>query len=148
MNVTAQIGDKMKLATNYDAEATFEFENKMKLQYQGHEDEIIKDIEAGNIHFPLNTTLIQGFQDLFGIKTQLQFGALMVTSVFSQQKGKSSTITVQGGVATTPFDIKADQYKASKHFFLSQYFADHYDQALSTLPVIQSGIVITRVEVR
>ena len=49
MNVTANIGDKMKLATNYNTEATFDFENKMKLQYQGHEDEIIKDIEAGNI---------------------------------------------------------------------------------------------------
>ena len=47
MNVTANIGDKMKLAMNYNTEATFEFENKMKLEYTGNEDDIIKKIEAG-----------------------------------------------------------------------------------------------------
>ncbi|HNP97838.1 MAG TPA: cell surface protein SprA, partial [Bacteroidia bacterium] len=147
MNVIANIGDKMKLTTNYNTEATFDFENKMKLEYTGYEDDIIKKIEAGNVSLPLNSQLIQGSQSLFGIKTQLQFGRMTVTSIFSQQKGKSQTIDVQGGAQTTTFDIKADQYEDNRHFFLSQYFKDIYDANLRDLNRIGSGINITRIEV-
>ncbi|MCX6291113.1 MAG: cell surface protein SprA [Bacteroidetes bacterium] len=147
MNVIANIGDKLKLQFNYNTAATFDFENKMKLEYTGYEDDIIKKIEAGNVTLPLNSQLIQGSQSLFGIKTQLQFGRMTVTSVFSQQKGKSSTIEVQGGAQTQTFDIKADQYEANKHFFIAQYFKDQYDLALRDLNHINSGVNITRIEV-
>ncbi|MBL0138545.1 MAG: cell surface protein SprA [Bacteroidetes bacterium] len=147
MNVIANIGDKMKLTTNYNTEATFDFENKMKLEYTGYEDDIIKKIEAGNVSLPLNSQLIQGSQSLFGIKTQLQFGRMTVTSIFSQQKGKSQTIDVQGGAQTTTFDIKADQYEDNRHFFIAQYFKDNYDANLRDLNRIGSGINITRIEV-
>lgn len=147
LNVIANIGDKMKLATNYNTESTFDFENRMNLQYTGHEDEIIKKIEGGNVTLPLQSQLIQGSQNLFGIKTQLQFGRMMVTAVYSQQKGKSQTIDVQGGAQTSDFEIRADQYEKDKHFFLSQYFKDQYDAALSDLNQIRSGINITKIEV-
>jgi cell surface protein SprA len=147
MNVIANIGDKMKLTTNYNTEATFDFENKMKIEYTGYEDDIIKKIEAGNITMPLNSQLIQGSQSLFGIKTQLQFGKMNVTAVFSQQKGKAETINVQGGAQTTKFDIKADQYEENRHFFLAQYFKDTYDRNLRDLNHIGSSVNITRIEV-
>ena len=147
MNVTANIGDKMKLGVNYNTQATFDFENKMKLEYTGYEDDIIKKIEAGNVTLPLNSQLIQGSQSLFGIKTQLQFGRLMVTSVFSQQKGKSQTIDVKGGAQTTKYEIKGDQYEANRHFFLSQYFRNQYETALKDVNQIRSGINIARIEV-
>ncbi len=147
LNVVAAIGDKLKLSTNYNTEATFDFENQMKLEYTGYEDEIIKKIEAGNVNLPLTSSLISGSQSLFGIKTQLQFGRLTVTSIFSQQKGKTSTIEVAGGAQTSNFDIVADSYEANRHFFLSQYFRDHYNESLSQIPIIQSQINITKCEV-
>ena len=147
MNVIANIGDKMKLTTNYNTESTFDFENKMKIEYTGYEDDIIKKIEAGNITMPLNSQLIQGSQSLFGIKTQLQFGKLTVTALFSQQKGKPETINVQGGAQSTAFDIKADQYEENKHFFLSQSFANTYDQSLRDLNRVSSSVNITKIEV-
>ncbi len=147
MNVIANIGDKMKLTTNYNTEATFDFENKMKLEYTGYEDDIIKKIEAGNITMPLNTQLITGSQSLFGIKTQLQFGKLMVTGVFSQQKGQSQSIKVQGGAQTSTFEIKADQYEELRHFFLGQFFKDTYDENLRDLNRIGSSVNITKIEV-
>ncbi len=147
MNVIANIGDKMKLTTNYNTQATFDFENQMKIEYTGYEDDIIRKIDAGNINFPLNTQLIQGSQSLFGIKTELQFGKLKVTSVYSQQRGKSQTVEVKGGAQTTQFTITADQYEVNRHFFLSQYFKDQYDRTLSQLNRISSPFNITRVEV-
>jgi cell surface protein SprA len=95
----------------------------------------------------MNTQLIQGSQSLFGIKTQLQFGRLMVTGLFSQQKGKPETINVQGGAQSTTFDIKADQYEENKHFFISQYFANTYDQSLRDLNHIGTSVNITKIEV-
>src|ERR1051326_3412653 len=147
LNVIGKIGDKLKLTTNYNTEAAFEFENQMKLEYTGYEDDIIKKIEAGNVSLPLSGTLITGSQSLFGLKTQLQFGKLTVTSVLSQQKGKKSEIEVKGGAQTTNFEIKGDNYEANKHYFLAQYFRDNYDRALANLPVVVSGINITKIEV-
>ncbi len=147
MSVMAKIGDKIEFNTNYNTEATFDFENKLKLKYEGKEDEIIKLIEAGDITFPLTSTLITGSQSLFGLKTQLQFGKATVTAVFSQQKSETSNITVQGGAQTSEFSLTALDYEDNKHFFLAQYFADNYDNALSTLPIINSNINITKIEV-
>jgi cell surface protein SprA len=147
MSVMAKIGDKIQFTTNYNTEATFDFDNKLKLKYEGKEDEIIKLIEAGDVTLPLTSTLIQGSQSLFGIKTKLQFGRTTVTTVFSQQKSESSNITVEGGATTNTFEFSADQYEENKHFFLSQYAREHYNSSLETLPLVNSPITITKIEV-
>ncbi len=147
MNVTGTIGDKMKLSINYNTDAMFDFENKTKLQYGGKEDEIIKKIEAGDVTLPLSGTLITGSYSLFGLKTELQFGKLTVTTILSQQKGQSSVVDVKGGAQLTNYEITADQYEANKNFFLSQYFRDVYDAALKNLPVVSSGVNVQRIEV-
>ncbi len=147
MNVTGSIGDKMNLDVNYNTEATFDFENKTKLEYSGKEDEIIKKIEAGNVSLPLSGSLITGSQSLFGLKTEMQFGKLRVTTVLSQQKGETSVIEVQGGAQVQEFEMSTGEYDANKHYFLSNYFRNSYNNALKTLPIINSGINITRIEV-
>lgn len=147
MNVIAKIGDKIEFNTNYNTEATFDFENKLKLKFEGKEDDIVKLIEAGDVTLPLNSRLITGSQSLFGIKTQLQFGRTMVTSVFSQQKSETKSISVQGGAQTTEFEIKAIDYEENRHFFLSHYFRERYEKALESLPIVSSNINIAKIEV-
>ncbi len=147
MSVLAKIGDKIEFQTNYNTEATFEFENKLNLKYEGKEDEIIQLIEAGNVTLPLNSTLITGSQALFGIKTKLKFGRTTVTAVYSEQKSESSNITVQGGAQTNYFTLHSDEYEENKHFLLAQYFYDNYDTALAELPIIRSNVNITKIEV-
>jgi cell surface protein SprA len=147
MNVTGTIGDKMELGINYNTDAMFEFENRTKLQYSGKEDEILKKVEAGDVTLPLTGTLITGSYSLFGLKTEMQFGKLTVTTVLSQQKGQSSVIDVKGGAQLSEYEVYADQYEANRHFFLSQYFRDVYDDALKNLPVVSSGMNIERIEI-
>jgi len=147
MNVNANIGEKMKLGVNYNTEAGFDFENQIKLEYSGQEDEIIQKLEAGNVSLPLNTQLIQGSQSLFGLKAQLKFGKLTVTTLLSQQRGKASNIEVKGGATTTNFNITSDQYEMNKHYFIGDYFKNTYDTALADLPFINSQINISRLEV-
>lgn len=147
LNVQGSIGDRMKINMNYDTEATFDFENQIKLDYEGKEDDIIKKIELGNVSLPLNSSLIQGSQSLFGVKATMQFGRLTVTSIFTQQRGKTTETELTGGVQTSKFDIQGDNYDMNRHYFLSHYFRDNYDQWLAHLPIVESPIVINRVEV-
>ena len=147
LNIGGKIGDKIELGTNYNTEALFDFENQMNIGFQGEEDDILKNFEAGHISMPLPGTLITGSQSLFGVKLETQWGRLYNTTVFSQQKGERKEIEVEGGAQTQEFDIRADDYEANRHYFLSQYFLDQYDQAMRSLPVPSSGVNITRIEV-
>ncbi|MDR1459720.1 MAG: cell surface protein SprA, partial [Bacteroidales bacterium] len=147
LNLKAKIGDKIAYDLNYNTLASFEFENKFKLRYEGKEDEIIKVLEFGNVTMPLSSSLIQGSQTLFGGKAQLQFGKLMLTAVVSRQDGDKKTITVSGGAELNEYEFRADEYEEDRHFFLAQYFYENYNEALSTLPLINSKINITRIEV-
>lgn len=147
LNLIGKIGDKLKITTNYNTEASFDWENQVKIDYTGYEDEIIKKIEAGNVTLPLNSSLISGSQTLFGFKTELQFGRLRATTVFSQQRGKKQEVTVQGGAQTQPFTVTGDNYENNKHYFLGHYFRDNFDDWMATLPVINTPVVITKVEV-
>ena len=147
MNVTAKVGEKINFAVKYNTEASFEFENEMKLKYEGDEDEIIKSLEAGNVTLPLNSTLITGSQSLFGIKSELQFGKTYVTTVISQQKGESSTITVSGGAQMSEYELMALDYEENRHFFVSQFFRDNYNKFLQKLPIVSSPVNINKMEV-
>jgi len=147
MNVNGKIGEKLTMAVQYNTESTFDFENNVKVEYTGYEDEIIQKIEAGNVSLPLPGTLITGSQSLFGFKTQLKFGKLNVTTIFSKQNGQSQVIDVKGGAQTTEFSVNADEYEANKHFFLSPYFRSVYNSTLKNLPLVNTLVNITKVEV-
>ena len=147
MDVVGNIGTKMKIKMNYNTEAQFDFENQIKLDYTGGPDDIIRKIEAGNVSLPLNTSLITGTQALFGIKTQLQFGKLGLTTVFTQQKSQSKQIEISNGAQQNDYRISGSEYEANKHYFLAQYFRNRYNTALSKPPAILSGINITKIEV-
>ena len=148
VNVNGKVGDKVNLDMNYNTDATFDFDSKkLKLKYEGKEDEIIKLLEAGNVSMSTGNSLIRGATSLFGVRADLQFGKLKLQTVISQQESESKTVNSKGGAQTTSFDFSADAYDENRHFFLAHYFRDTYDQSMSQLPNIISGVKINRVEV-
>lgn len=147
-NIAATVGDKMRFNMSYNTGATFDFDSKnLKLAYEGKEDEIIKNIEAGNVSMTTGSSLIHGSAALFGIKTKLQFGKLTATALVSQQNSETQTVNSRGGSQTTEFSISADKYDQNRNFFLSHFFRDNYDNWCSKLPLVSSGVQITRIEV-
>lgn len=145
--INGNIGDLINLDWTYNTDARFDFDNVLKLNYEGKEDDIVKKVEAGNVSLPLPGTLISGGQNLWGFRTDLQFGKLSVSGIFSQQKGESKVVNLEKGAQKQEFEISALDYEANKHFFLSKYFRDNYDAALRSLPVVNSGVTVTKIEV-
>ena len=148
LNINARVGDKINMNLNYNTEATFDIDAKtIKLRYEGKEDEIIRLLEAGNISFPTNSSLIQGASSLFGVRSDLQFGKLKLQMVLSQKESTSSSVSSQGGQQINDFEIDASSYDENRHFFLAHFFRDNYDANMTMLPSIVSGVQITRIEV-
>ena len=148
LNMNGRVGDKVNMNLNYNTDATFDFDaQSLKLKYDGKEDEIVKLVEAGNVSFPSNSSLVKGASSLFGIRTDLQFGKLKLQMVASQKKSTTKSVSSKGGKQFTPFEIDAANYEENRHFFLSQYFHDRYDEWMRSLPNLTSGMKINRVEV-
>ena len=148
VNVNGKVGDKLNFNMGYNTEASFSFDQiNLKMGYQGQEDDIIQSIEAGNVSMNLNNSLISGSSALFGVKTDLKFGKLKVQALISQQNSESQSVSSKGGAQTTNFEIPIDTYDENRHFFLSYYFRDNYEQAMSQLPYIASSVTINRIEV-
>lgn len=147
LSLLGKVGTRLQVTANYDTESTFDFQNLVKLEYTPTEDDIVRKIEVGNVSMPLNSSLITGAQSLFGVKTELQFGKTRVTAIFSEQRSQSQSVTAQGGGTLEEFEFFARDYDENRHFFLSQYFRNNYDEAMLRYPFINNNIQITRVEV-
>ena len=147
VNVLASIGDKLKLPINYNTLANFDYQNQLKLDYKGMDDEIIKSVEAGNISFQSKGTLMSSVQSLFGIKTSLQFGKLFITTAIANERSQRQSVTLQGGGLNQTVNKKLDDYDENRNFLLGQYFKNNYNKAMSNLPIINSQVQILRLEV-
>ncbi|MCH2043465.1 MAG: cell surface protein SprA [Saprospiraceae bacterium] len=151
LNVVGTIGQKLKLQFNYNTQATFDFDRQIKIEYlsdtECSEDDIIKKIEAGNVSFPLRSSLIQGRQNLFGFRADLQFGRLTVSTVVSQSQSRRKELQIEGGAQLQTFEVNADNYDENRHFFISHYNRNNYERALSNMPQINTLFELQKVEV-
>jgi cell surface protein SprA len=145
--VNANIGDKLRFPLNYNTQSNLGFDNQIKLDYKGKDDEVIKSIEAGNISYQSKGTLIPSTQNLFGIKAQLQFGKLFITGALANQRSQKQSIGMQGGAATQTFQKRLDDYEENRHFLMAQFFKNNFNKSMKNLPVVNSMAQIQRIEV-
>ena len=147
LNLNANIGDKLKFPINYNTLSNFGFDNQLKLDYKGMDDEIIKSLEAGNISFQSKGSLITSAQNLFGVKAQLQFGKLFVTAALANQRSSRQSVNLQGGTSTQSFSKRLDDYEENRHFLLGNYFRANFNKTMRNLPVVNTQVQLQRVEV-
>lgn len=147
LGLTGSIGEKIQMNVNWDTKSTFQFENTFNQGYSGYEEDIIQQVQFGNVSMPVSNSLISGAQNLFGVSTRLRFGKLWISSVVSNQRGTVSNVQVRNGAQRQEFEFPVSEYEENRHFFLSQFFRNNYERALRTSPTIASGVVVTRVEV-
>ncbi len=131
LNIQGTIGDKLNVSTDWDTERPFDYQNRLKLEYTGYDDEILKSVEMGNVSMETGNSLIRGGGALFGIKSVAKLGALQVTSVVSQQQGKGNTQTITGGSQTQSFSINPADYENNKDFYINFYSWDEFEKAVA-----------------
>ncbi|HTN38049.1 MAG TPA: cell surface protein SprA [Arachidicoccus sp.] len=147
MNILAKVGSKLLLPITYNTQSTFEFNNQFKLKYEGFDDELLKSIEAGNISFESKGSLMPSIQNLFGLKAQVQLGKLFVTGAFANNRSQRQSVTLQGGGLAQKIDISLGDYDENRNFLLGNYFKEHYNEVMHSLPVVNSQVRILRMEV-
>ena len=150
LGITGTIGDKLKINVDWDTESQFNYQNQVKLNYTGYEDEILQNVEAGNVSMQTPSQLISGGQSLFGIKSEFQLGNLNLTAIASQQEGQSNTLNIEGGAQETEFDLKPTAYDENRHYFLGYYFRNNWNRAHenpTTIRTFNGFDEITEVEV-
>ena len=147
-SIQGKVGTRLNFNLSYNTEASFSFDQQnLKLNYKGEEDDIIQSIEAGNVTMDLPSSLIRGSRALFGIKTNLKFGKFKIQALISQQNSQAQTVSSKGGAQMTKFDIAGDLYDENRHFFLSHFFRDHFEEAMQSVPYVASGWTINKIEV-
>jgi cell surface protein SprA len=147
LNAVATIGNQLSFPISYNTKPVFNFENQMKLNYKGKPDQILKDIQAGNINFQTKGRLMSSMQNLFGLKTQMQFGRFTITAAVANSNSQQQSTTLQGGGESQNVRKTLDDYDENRNFLLAQYFVNTYNKSMSSLPLVNSLVQITRMEV-
>ena len=147
LNIQGTIGDKLTIQTDWDTERQFEFQNRLSIVYEGYEDEILKQIEMGNVSMQTGNSLIQGSGALFGIKSIAELGPLRITSILSQQDGESNVETISGGSQEQQINIRPADYDDDRHFFMDFFARQEFENSLSNPQQLIQTLQIADVEV-
>lgn len=127
VQVTARgkVGDKLSIDADWNTTRTFDFENQLKLRYEGYADEVIQRIEAGNVYLDTKNSLIQSSSALFGIRGEFKLGPLTLTTVVSQKKSKQETKDFSGGSTQQETNFSASDY-SDNHYFLDTNYRKNF----------------------
>ena len=133
--IEGKIGEKVTVSVEQNSEATFDFENTLKLRYQGDEDEIIQSIEAGNIGLSLPSTKYVIFggsnKGLFGLKSEARIGNLFITGLASLEKGEQKKLTISGSSSESKSIVHDYDFIKNRYFFMDQYFQQRFEKGFS-----------------
>jgi cell surface protein SprA len=152
--VEGRVGDKVTVSVDQNSEATFDFENTLKLTYDGDEDEIVQKIEAGNVNLSLPSTNYvstgSNHQGLFGLKTQMRVGNFDFTGIASLERGENQTLSLTGGAQEQTFRTKDYEYVRDRYFFVDSLYRDRFEQDIDEermILVLDSSLFIRQLDV-
>jgi hypothetical protein len=148
LNVTGTIGDRITIDLQQDSRGQVDLGESLKLRYNGDEDQIIQEIEAGSTSLSLSGTRLIGFSSpnrggLFGIRAKGSVGGVDLTVVTTQDKGASNRKTFQGQSEEIANDIRDYEYVEDQYFFLD----DRYRRAFPDQPANLDLVDINSVKV-
>ena len=141
LNIQGKIGDRITVSMDQDSERQFDWENNIRIAYDGLEDDIVQKIEAGNISLSLPSTKYVTFsgknQGLFGIKSISKLGPIDITTIASIEKAKKEQEEYKGGAQSNTQQIRDVDWLKNRYFFIHPWFRNGVDTAVVHDLVIQ-----------
>ena len=126
LNIEGKVGDRITVLMDQDSERDFDWENNIRISYQGEEDDIIQKVEAGNISLSLPATQYVTFsgqnKGLFGLKGISKIGPVDITSIASIEQTKKEQQRYSGGSEAKSTKIKDYEYVKNQYFFVHEWF--------------------------
>ena len=131
LNIQGKIGDRITVNMDQDSERQFDWENNIRINYEGFEDDIIQKVEAGNISLSLPSTKYVTFsgknQGLFGIKSISKLGPIDITTIASIEKAKKEQEEYKGGAQSSTQQIRDVDWIKNRYFFIHPWFRNGID---------------------
>jgi cell surface protein SprA len=129
--IEGTIGDRITISIDEDSERDFQFENAIKINYKGKEDEIVQNANFGNIGLSLpGTQFVTGSSSssgLFGGKAIMKLGPVDVTAIASYEKKDSKKKAWGGGSdddGGSVVKIYDYEYKRNTYFYVSDFYRE------------------------
>ncbi len=126
LNVEGKIGDRITILMDNDSERDFDWENNIRISYQGAEDDIIQKIDAGNISLSLPSTQFVTFsgqnKGLFGLKAVSKLGPVDITTIASIEKTKKEIKEYKGTDEAESIRLQDYDYLKNKYFFINEMY--------------------------
>ena len=115
------IGEKIHVDVDHDSEREMEPENRIRLAYEGWEDEIVQSIEMGDVSLAITGPEFVSYsiphEGLFGAKVVAQAGPVDITTIASKEASTTETAEFVGQ-ATMVTDSILEIDPAENYFFL------------------------------
>jgi hypothetical protein len=126
LNIEGKIGDRITVQMDQDSERDFDWENNIRISYEGAEDDIVQKVEAGNISLSLPSTQYVTFsgqnKGLFGLKAISKLGPVDVTTIASIEQTRKERQKYKGGSESKTQRIKDYEYVKNQYFFIHEWF--------------------------
>ncbi len=124
INLDGTIGDKIHVLVQHDSETQTPLSNRIKLRYEGTEDEVVRRVEIGNTQLTLPGNQFVSFsgrqQGLFGAKMEGKAGNLDFTVVASKQEGRTDRESFVGQSSERTNLIPDLNYVKNRIFWISR----------------------------
>ena len=118
VNLTGSIGDKVRIDLDQSSNVQTSLDNKVKLRYEGDDDDMIKSIDLGNTNLSLAGASFRQ-EGLFGIKTAAKLGTVDVVAIVSKQEGKSETSRFTPSGEKRRISVSDLAYIPRQYFFIN-----------------------------
>lgn len=140
INLDGTIGDKIHVLVQHDSEAQTSIANRIKLRYEGTEDEVLQRVEIGNTQLTLPGNQFVSFsgrqQGLFGAKMEAKAGNLDFTAIASKQEGRTDRESFVGQSSERTIQIADYNYEKNRIFWMSRDPAvDPFPRGIGSLRV-------------
>jgi hypothetical protein len=121
VNLDGTVGEKIHVLVNHDSEVDTDFENKIRLRYDGEEDEVVQKIEMGNTDLVLPGAEFLSFrksqQGLFGAKMEAKLGPMDFTVIASKQEGETASQRFVGRSRSDSVIVRDTDYVKRKYYW-------------------------------
>lgn len=121
VSLKGNVGDKISVLVDHDSAQRSSDKNKIRIRYEGTEDEILREIEAGNTSLSLGSgpefiTPSFSHQGLFGIRAGGQLGPATLTLIASKEESQKQTEAFSGFAKDDTLRINDTQYVHNQFF--------------------------------